>query len=258
MTTISSGISGTSNWGGMQPPRMEGRGGGKPSFSSIDTDGSGGLDKTELQAMIDKGPRGAQATQATQATQGSSTDSAVSTNGVSTDDLFSKLDTDGDGSISQTELDKGMKPPGQDGNGQNAFGGMGMDTQGFAAMMGSGMGGMMGGMPPPPPPGDGGGFSLSQLDSDQDGSITKAEFGLSDSSSSSSTSSSNTSSSSSTSSTDDTQQALFDMIDSDQSGDISKAEASSFQDKMKALFETMQQMGAQQLQSSTSSLSVTA
>lgn len=246
MTTISSGISGMSNWSGTQPSRMEGRGGGKPSFSSIDTDGSGGLDKTELQAMIDKGPRGAQRAQ--QSTQGS--DSTSGTSGLSTDDLFSKLDSDGDGTISQTELDTGMKPPGQDSqSSQNAFGGMGMDTQGFAAMMG----GMMGGMPPPPPPGDGDSFSLSQLDSDQDGSITKAEFGLS-----SSTSSSSTPSSSSTSATDETQQALFDMIDSDKSGDISKAEASSFQDKMKALFETMQQMGAQQFGSSSSSLSVTA
>ena len=64
-------------------------------------------------------------------------------------------------------------------------------------------------------------------------------------------------SSSSTSSTDDAQ-ALFDMIDSDKSGDLSKSEVSSFQDKMKALFDTMQQMGAQQLQSTSSSLSVTA
>lgn len=238
MTTISSGISGMSNWGGMQTPRMEGgRGGGKPSFSSIDTDGSGGLDKTELQAMIDKGPRGAQGTQGATGSEGTS-----STSGLSADDLFSKLDSDGDGTISQAELDKGMKPPRQDGqSGQNAFGGMGMDTQGFATMMG--------GMPPPPPPGDGGGFSLSQLDSDQDGSITKSEFGLSDSSSSSSNSTSNTQGS---------QQALFEMIDSDQSGDISKAEVSSFQDKMKALFETMQQMGSQQFDSTSSSLSVTA
>lgn len=194
MTTISSGISSAGNWSGMPPPRMEGRGGGqKPSFSSIDTDGSGGLDKTEFTAMIEKGPEGAQGT------QGSS-----GTSSTSMDDLFSKLDADGNGSISQSELDAGMKPPGQDSQGsQNAFGNMGMDTQRFASMMGSGA------------------------------------------------------SSSSTSSTDDAQ-ALFDMIDSDKSGDLSKSEVSSFQDKMKALFDTMQQMGAQQFQSTSSSLSVTA
>ncbi|WP_290640067.1 EF-hand domain-containing protein [Aquabacterium sp.] len=242
MTTISSGISGSSSWGGMQPPKMEGRG-GKPSFSKIDTDGSGGLDKTELQSMLDKGPQGV---------QGSG----------STDDLFSKLDSDGDGSISQSELDTGMKPPSRDDSTQNGFGSMGMDTQAFAAMMGGSMGGSMGGMngmggmPPPPPPSgdDSGGFSLSALDSDQDGSITKSEFGLSSTSSSNSTSST----SSSTSSTDEAQQALFDLIDSDKSGDISKTEVSSFQDKMKALFEKMQQMGTQQFSSETSSLSVTA
>lgn len=244
MTTISSGISGSSSWGGMQPPRMEGRG-GKPSFSKIDTDGSGGLDKTELQSMLDKGPQGV---------QGSG----------STDDLFSKLDSDDDGSISQSELDTGMKPPGRDdSNSQNGFGSMGMDTQSFASMMGGNMGGNMGGMngmggmpPPPPPPSgdDSGGFSLSALDSDQNGSITKSEFGLSSTSSSNSTSST----SSSTSSTDEAQQALFDLIDSDKSGDISKTEVSSFQDQMKALFEKMQQMGAQQFSGETSSVSLTA
>ncbi|HEX5354948.1 MAG TPA: EF-hand domain-containing protein [Aquabacterium sp.] len=238
MTTISSGISGSSNWGGMPPPRMEGRG-GKPSFSSIDADGSGGLDKTELQTMLDKGPQGVQGR-------------------GSTDDLFSKLDSDGDGSVSQSELDKGMKPPGHDdSSSQNGFGGMGMDTQSFASMMaaGMGMGGMngMGGMPPPPPDGDSGGFSLSALDNDQDGSITKTEFGLSTSGTSDSSSSSSASSS-----TDEAQQALFNLMDSDQSGDISKTEVSSFQDKMKALFEKMQQMGAQQFSSDTSSVSLTA
>lgn len=184
MTTISSGISGSSSWGSMQPPRMEGRG-GKPSFSKIDTDGNGGLDKTELQSMLDKGPQGV---------QGSG----------STDDLFSKLDSDGDGSISQSELDTGMKPPERDdSNSQNnGFGGMGMDTQTFANMMGEGT--------------------------------------------------------CSTPSNDETQQALFDLIDSDQSGDISKTEVSSFQDKMKALLEKMQQMGAQQFSSETNSVSLTA
>lgn len=64
-------------------------------------------------------------------------------------------------------------------------------------------------------------------------------------------------SSSSTSSTDDAQ-AVLDLIDSDKSGDLSKSEVSSVLDKTKALFDTMQQMGAQQFQSTSSSLSVTA
>lgn len=197
MTTISSGISSAGDWGDMPPPRMDGRGGGqKPSFSSLDTDGSGGLDKTEFTASIEKGPRGAQSAQGTQGSSGTSS--------TSMDDLFSKLDTDGDSGISQSELDAGMKPPGRDGQGsQNAFGNMGMDTQRFALMMVSGA------------------------------------------------------SSSSTSSTDDAQ-AVFDLIDSDRSGDLSKSEVSSVLDKMKALFDTMQQMVAQQFQSTSRSLSVTA
>lgn len=232
MTTISSGISSmNSNWGGMAPPRMEGRGGGqKPSFSSIDTDGSGSLNKSELTAMIEKGPGG------TQASSGSSQ--------ISTDDLFAKLDADGDGSVTQSELDEGMKPPGQDS--QNAFGAMGMDTQSFASMMGGAMNGI-GGMPPPPPPSGDGGMSLSKLDSDEDGTITKTEFGLS------------SDGTSSTSEADDAQQSLFKLIDSDQSGDLSSSEVSSFQDKMKALFDTMQKMGStSSWQSEGNSLSVTA
>lgn len=191
MTTISSGVSGMSNWGGM-PPRMEGRGGGqKPSFADIDTDSSGGLDKAELQSMLEKGPQGVQGAQGTQGSSG-------------VDDLFSKLDSDGDGTVTQTELDKGMKPPGHEHqDGQNPFGSMGMDTQGFAAMMSGGNSDMATG-------------------------------------------------------TDDAQEALFGMMDEDQSGDVSKTEFTAFQDKMKTLFEKMQQMGAMQSGSPSSGVSLSA
>lgn len=215
MTSISSGVSSVGGWGGMPPPsRMQGKG--------------------------VEGQSGAASMQA----------------------LFSKLDGDGDGSISQSELAQGLKPSsssGQDAGscqqvmqqgGQNGFGGMGMDTQGFASMMVGGIGGDMqgmSGMPPPAPQGDmnglaGGGFSLNQLDSDEDGSITMAEFGLTDSTSSASISAAadDSASGTSTSSASSRQQALFGMIDSDQSGDLSKTELNSFHDKMKALFETMQ------------------
>lgn len=234
MTTISSGISSSSGWGSM-PPRTEGRG-GKPSFSNIDADSSGGLDQTELQAMLDKGPKGAQRSDGTSSTAASGS--------TATEALFSQLDADGDGSLTEAELDQGMKPPERNSHSDqnNAFASMGMDTQGFAAMMGGGMG--MGGMPPPPPPPEGAsGASLSDLDSDSDGSITASEFGLS------STSGTDTSA---ITSTDSTQQSLFDLIDGDQSGELSSDEVSSFQDKMKALFDKMQQMGAQQMASANS------
>lgn len=200
MTTISSGISGAGNWGGM-PPRTEGRG-GKPDFSKIDADGSGGLDQSELQSMLDKGPGGAWRSEGSAAASGAGSSGSASS-ATTTETLFAQLDSDGDGSISETELDTGMKPPGHGGEGgHNAFAGMGMDTQGFAAMMGGGMQGM------------------GERDSDS------------------------------------AQQALFSMIDGDSSGALSTEELSSFQDKMKALFEQMQQMGA--ANEASSGLSLTA
>ncbi|MEY4765917.1 MAG: hypothetical protein RI907_2590 [Pseudomonadota bacterium] len=80
--------------------------------------------------------------------------------GPSLDELFSKIDSDGDGSISATELKTALTPSASaDGTGSteaagseasaNSLSGLGLDTQGFAAMMG-------GGMPPPPPPPAGG------------------------------------------------------------------------------------------------------
>lgn len=237
MTTISSSTSGISSYGGGFGGGIHRAGGhgGKPDFSKIDTDGSGGLDKTELKAMLDKGPQGAQGSQGA--------------NSVSSDDMFTKLDTDGDGSVTESELKAGMKPPSaSDQAQQSGWAGMGMDTQAFASMMGSGGMGAMQGPPPPPPPSDNGGSSISDainsLDSDSDGKVSASEFGLS-----------------STDSTSSKQKALFDAIDSDQDGSLSKTEVSGFEDKIKALLEKMQQMGAQQSASSTtssSSISVTA
>ena len=120
----------------------------KPDFSTLDQDGSGGLDQAELTALLEKGPKKASST---------SGSGDVST-------LFSKLDADGDGSISESELDKGMKPPGRPAE-EGGWAGMQMDTQSFATMMK--------GPPPPPPP------SISKLDSDDDGSITIEEFSVS-------------------------------------------------------------------------------
>ena len=60
-------------------------------FSKVDTDGSGSVDKSELQSMLDDIAKKTGAT------------------AQSADALFGKLDTDGDGSISKDELDAGMK-----------------------------------------------------------------------------------------------------------------------------------------------------
>lgn len=224
MSTISGSMSSVSNYnygGGNLPSRMEGK--GKPDFSKIDTDSSGGLDQTELKAMLEKGPKGI--------------------NGMSSEDMFSKLDSDGDGSVTDAELKSGMKPPSNDEQvQQSGWGSMGMDTQSFATMMGGQMKG-----PPPPPPSNNQGMSIedaiNSLDSDSDGSVTSAEFGITESVE-----------------TDSPQKALFDAIDADQDGSISKSETSSFDSKIKALLEKMQQIGMQNTsdQSSTSSLSVIA
>ncbi|MDE2592654.1 MAG: EF-hand domain-containing protein [Burkholderiales bacterium] len=232
MSTISSSMSsmgaygGYGNYGGGRAQHMEGR--GKPDFSKIDTDGSGGLDQTELKAMLEKGPQSA--------------------NGVNASDMFSKLDTDGDGSVTESELKSGLKPPSNDDQvQQGGWGAMGMDTQSFASMMGGGMSGMgpMQG-PPPPPPNDDQSSSISDainsLDSDGNGSVSSSEFGIS------------------SSDTNSTQKALFDSIDTDKDGSLSTKETNAFQDQIKALLEKIQQMGTQQVSSTnqSSSLSVSA
>lgn len=58
-------------------------------FAKVDSDGSGGVDATELAAMLEKGPL-----------SGQSGDSA---------ELLKKMDSDGDGSLNSEELSQGMR-----------------------------------------------------------------------------------------------------------------------------------------------------
>jgi Ca2+-binding EF-hand superfamily protein len=60
-------------------------------FKKADTDGSGGLDKTEFSNLITSGPGGA------------------APGGVTAEDAFGKIDANGDGQLTQSELDRGMK-----------------------------------------------------------------------------------------------------------------------------------------------------
>ena len=60
-------------------------------FAKVDSDGSGSVDKTELQGLADK---------VAKATGGDS---------VNTDDIFSKADTDGDGKLSKDEFGTALK-----------------------------------------------------------------------------------------------------------------------------------------------------
>jgi Ca2+-binding EF-hand superfamily protein len=170
--------------------------------------------------------------------------------GPSLDELFSQIDTDGSGSISADELKTAMQP--QDAvssasassdtaTSANSLSGMGLNTQDFASMMG-------GGMPPPPPPGGMGGPGgpggmpdLSSLDSDDDGSISMREFGLSDEGTSTTTTEAAIEASSSST---EGLQDLFKAIDGDGDGSLSSTEVNDFEKKLRALFDTMQQMGS--------------
>jgi Ca2+-binding EF-hand superfamily protein len=144
--------------------------------------------------------------------------------GPSLDELFSQIDTDGSGGISADELTAALQQAeGQSGSGEasssasssratgsdastNSLSAMGLSTQDFAAMLGL--------PPPPPPPQDAASAGISVTDA----------------------------SNASTTSTQDAQDMLK-MLDSDGDGSVSKSEVNSFQQKMKALFESMQQMG---------------
>ncbi len=174
--------------------------------------------------------------------------------GPSLDELFSQIDTDGSGSISADELKTAMQPrdagsststrsstSSDTATSANSLSGMGLNTQDFASMMG-------GGMPPPPPPGGMGGPGgpggmpdLSSLDSDDDGSISMSEFGLSDEGTSTATTEAATEASSSST---EGLQDLFKAIDGDGDGSLSSTEVNDFEKKLRALFDSMQQMGA--------------
>lgn len=188
----------------------------KPDFPTLDQDGSGGLNEAELATLLEKGAK--QASSSTSASGGPSATASTSKD-VST--LFSKLDADGDGSISESELDEGMKPHERAAE-EGGWAGMQMDTQSFATMMKKGP-------PPPPLP------SISELDSDDDGGITVEEFGVSS----------------------DDEDDLFNTIDTDSSGDLSADEVSEFGEKMKTLFSRLQQMGSAEYLSVASAGSTT-
>lgn len=95
MSSISGISSASSAWSGMSTMRGHRPPGGMDPakmFAKVDADGNGGVDKSELQSLLND---------VTQKT-------GVS-NSTSTDELFSQIDSNGDGSLSQDELGQGMK-----------------------------------------------------------------------------------------------------------------------------------------------------
>ena len=120
----------------------------------------------------------------------------ASKTGVSSDELFSQLDADGDGSLSEAEFDAG-RPSGEAG------------------------GSAVGGMPPPPPGGPGGpggasassGTTYDPLDTNEDGVVSAAEQAAG-------------------AAQTDAITALFKTIDTDGDSSISSEEARSFIDQL--------------------------
>ncbi len=147
MSTIS-GVSGSSNaWAALNTQRSQHQ---AKMFAKVDTDGSGGVDQTELDSMLSKisEKTGASVGDAKElfTQMDSNSDGSLSSDELDTgmqalmppppstmefaqsrgmggsedsqDDLFAKVDTDGDGSVSQDELkvltDKIQEDTGQD------------------------------------------------------------------------------------------------------------------------------------------------
>lgn len=149
MSTISGVGSASSAWSQMSTSRASSR--AERMFAKVDSDGSGSVDKTELQTMLDKIAE----------KSGTSLGSA--------DDMMTKMDSNGDGSLSKDELEAGMKSlmPAPS------------STVDFAHRSGDGA-------PPTPPPGGGtagaGGDSSSStttatdpLDTNGDGTVSAEE-----------------------------------------------------------------------------------
>ena len=192
---------------------------GEEMFSKLDSDSSGGLSSSELQSFVDtmsNATRGALLS--TQEESGTSSTTTSSTSTTTADDLLTAMDTDGDGSVSQSELDTYMK--------DNA---------------------PAGGPPPPPPPPEESASTegtdpstamYSAIDADGDGAVSQTELSDFLAAMSSDTSTSSTDDTTSTTSTDDTSTtatstssdvaSLFSTIDSDSDGSVSQSELDTY------------------------------
>ena len=199
MSTISGVGSGSNAWADVSSARqsaMKAR-----MFGKADTDGSGGVDQTELQNLFDKVAKKTGATAASASEQ------------------FSKMDTNGDGSLSSDELSTGMKslmaPPNS--------------TVDFAQRQG-----MPSGPPPGGPPSAGGGggggggsastsstsssssTSYDPLDTNKDGVVSAQERAAGV--------------------LQDLLKTLTTAMDSNQDGNISKSEIDSFKTQLASAF----------------------
>lgn len=118
-------------------------------------------------------------------------------------EFFAAIDTDADGSLSETELDD-MRSR--------------MEEAMQALLASGGAGGMRAPMGPPPEP-----PSIASLDADEDGAVSAEEFGLDGAS--------------------EAVQQLFTEIDSDQDGTLSASEVEAFDSQMQAAMEATRPRG---------------
>ncbi|MDO8251171.1 MAG: EF-hand domain-containing protein [Rhodoferax sp.] len=206
MSTIS-GVSGSGDaWANMKAQRSQMQ---AKMFAKVDTDSSGGVDKTELQSLL------ADVAKKTGVTNSSS------------DELFSKMDSNSDGSLSSDELGQGMQsimpppPSTMDFAQSRSDSASGDETQGAS------------GTPPPPPPGGAGGSSSASsttydpLDINEDGTVSAQER-LAGSASGSST---------------DAVQTLLKTIDTNSDSQISASETDAFIEQLTSQLEAMTESG---------------
>jgi Ca2+-binding EF-hand superfamily protein len=272
MTSITSSVS--SAWSSANMQRAQQRPGPSPErlLAKMDTDGSGGVNATELQGLLDdvskKTGVGSQASAAglvqqydsdgdgslnadelgktmqsvlppppsTMAFAQSRSDSSTGATGQAGDDLFGKVDTDGDGGVSLTELQALLEKMSGGTAGKTGvisgelFSQLDADGDGslseaeFDAGRPSGEagGGVVAGMPPPPPGGPGGAPASSSttydpLDTNEDGVVSAAEQAAGATQA-------------------DAITALFKTIDTDGDSSISSAQAQSFISQLTSQF----------------------
>ncbi|MDB5850251.1 MAG: hypothetical protein JWP29_4003 [Rhodoferax sp.] len=184
-------------------------------LAKADTDGNGSLGAAELDQALQSLLPPSPSTMAFAQSRASAQDATASGQTDSTAD-FAGLDTDGNGSLSQSEFNAGR-------------------TQGGAHAAG--------GMPPPPPHAAGGSGSANDtrydpLDTNQDGVVSAAELAAASASGAEST---------------DPLKALFDAVDTDGDQKISASETDALAQQVATALETLKGASSTASSSSTSS-----
>lgn len=150
MSSISGVGSSASAWSSMSTSRASRQ---QEMFNKVDSDGSGGVDATELQSMLDDIAK--------------HTGTASSTTAA---DALAKMDSNGDGSLDSSEMESGLKNILPEPSSTMAF-----------AKTRHGEGGPQGAGGPPPPPPSGGTSStdsdseIDPLDTNKDGTVSEQE-----------------------------------------------------------------------------------